>query len=599
MDVLVIDLTHGGVKIAIGLKKLGVFNNIAAYDIYNTLKEEEASLLEFHNINVINNQNDVNSYFSSLKISNSNNTDILIVNPIHSPFKVPNINNFKNNTINNNNDDNINNNINNTINNINNNINNNISGINNLNNSINNIDINNIHDNYNYNHNDSVGISINEITHHKAVELILNKWKRYIATKNIPVIEVTGVKGKTSVVAMLKEILLNKNPLVLSSLGSRFYKNGKKITLKKNISITPASILETINMAKKVDNSDCVTIDDLVNNLSTDLCNDIEYGACIFESSLGVTGLGDVGVLTNLVENYPIAKNTSNARNAKKQVFDCDIVAIEKETLDDYYIGFEHDGSDYNFKNILSKSNTFSLYNDSSNVTADRVNYGLNNTSIEISYKNIKTISGENISGSLSIDTFAPGKHHVSNVLCAVTVSLSLGLSLDDIKDGLANFNGIKGRTSLKKENGSIIIEEINPGINTKSIESSIKMINDLNDYTIILGGKYGVTCEEIDENSVATLLDNFLDKSKIRNKAEMNKVEMNKDEMSEVEIGKDTDNWFDLILTDDLGIEIEKKMSNNVEVIKDPIEAQKKIISNNKNILFIYRSNYSQINKR
>lgn len=351
-------------------------------------------------------------------------------------------------------------------------------------------------------------------------------------------------------------------------------------------------------MAKKVDNPDCVTIDDLINNLSdnldnltnncpdnlhnlnnnltnnlsTDLCNDIKYGACIFESSLGVTGLGDVGVLTNLVENYPIAKNTSNAKNAKKQVFDCDIVAIEKETLDDYYIGFEHDGNDYNFKNILSKSNTFSLYNDSSNLTLDKVNYGLNNTSIEISYKNIKTISGENISGSLSIDTFAPGKHHISNVLCAVTASLSLGLNVDDIKNGLANFNGIKGRTSLKKENGSIIIEEINPGINTKAIESSIKMINDLSDYTIILGGKYGVTCEEIDENSVAALLDNFLDKSKI-----INKAEMNKEGMGEAEIGKNTDNWFDLILTDDLGIEIEKKMSNNVEVIKDPIEAQKK----------------------
>lgn len=179
----------------------------------------------------------------------------------------------------------------------------------------------------------------------------------------------------------------------------------------------------------------------------------------------------------------------------------------------------------------------------------------------------------------MSIDTFAPGKHHVSNVLCAVTVSLSLGLSLDDIKDGLANFNGIKGRTSLKKENGSIIIEEINPGgINTKAIESSIKMINDLSDYTIILGGKYGVTCEEIDENSVATLLDNFLDKSKITNKAEMNKVEMNKYEMGEVEIGKDTDKWFDLILTDDLGIEIEKRCLIMLKLLKILLKLKKKL---------------------
>ena len=48
---------------------------------------------------------------------------------------------------------------------------------------------------------------------------------------------------------------------------------------------------------------------------------------------MGVSGLGDIGILTNLVENYSIAKNTSNAREAKKQVFDCKLITIEYETL--------------------------------------------------------------------------------------------------------------------------------------------------------------------------------------------------------------------------------------------------------------------------
>ena len=54
--------------------------------------------------------------------------------------------------------------------------------------------------------------------------------------------------------------------------------------LKQNISITPASIIEAWNLAE-----------------------DYEIGICIFETSLGGTGLADVGILTNLVEDYPIA----------------------------------------------------------------------------------------------------------------------------------------------------------------------------------------------------------------------------------------------------------------------------------------------------
>lgn len=525
MDVLVIDLTHGGVKIAVELKKMNKFENISAYDIYGTITKEDKSLLSSYDVTVLNNEEDIINYINKTK-----SKDLLVINPIHSPF---NINNFSKNHF-----DELNN------------------------------------DKYSIN-----DLDITEITHHESVKLILNNWKKYLKEQKIPVLEITGVKGKTSVVAMLKEILINKNPLILSSLGACLYKDNNSLILKKNISITPASVLETVNLAKKVDNPECIKIEDLnskKDSSTEDLGFDISYKSCIFENSLGTTGLGDVGLLTNIVENYSIAKDNSNAANAKKQVFNCDIVVIEKETLDEYY----------NVYKDKSNINTFSFDDKSSDIVVTNVDYNLNITKINVDYKNIKIVSNEvvgkdkNVSGSITIETFAPGKHHVINVVCALATSLSLGIDEDTIISGFKNFKGIKGRTSLKfeenslKEN-SIIIEEINPGINTKAIESSIEMINNLEDYVVILGGKYGVTCEEIDEAKVASLLDSLIDKN------------------------KELIRKFNLVLTDDLGLEIEKNMNNNVQYLRDPFEAKKIAIDNNKNVLFIYRSNYSQINKR
>ena len=51
MNDFVIDLTHGGVKIAISLAKEG--RSVVAYDLYNTLKDDDARHLERHHVEVI------------------------------------------------------------------------------------------------------------------------------------------------------------------------------------------------------------------------------------------------------------------------------------------------------------------------------------------------------------------------------------------------------------------------------------------------------------------------------------------------------------------------------------------------------------------
>ena len=63
------------------------------------------------------------------------------------------------------------------------------------------------------------------------------------------------------------------------------------------------------------------------------------------------------------------------------------------------------------------------------------------------------------------MSTFAPAPIHITNILGAVCASLTIGVSIEKIKEGLNNFKGVKGRTSINEQNGIRIIEEINPGL--------------------------------------------------------------------------------------------------------------------------------------
>ncbi|MDL2246746.1 coenzyme F430 synthase [Methanobrevibacter sp. OttesenSCG-928-K11] len=475
---LVMDLTHGGVKIACEMTKQ--LDKVYAYDIYNTLKKENKDLLLRYNVEILSNLEDIDN-------------DTLIISPVHLPLTYIDIENK----------------------------------------------INKKNNNYKF------------LTHHDAVKIILDYWIE--KTANIPKIEITGVKGKTNSVFMLKEILTSYNPLILSSLGAMLFKNNRKFILKKNISITPASIIETVKLANRISNPTCGVKPDYKN---------VNYDVAIFENSLGSCGIGDIGLLTNIAENYPIANNKKTASIAKKQIFNCKKVVIEEETLSKYY-----KEEKIKFKD---KINTYSLNKDNSdsNLVLKNVDYSLNETKIEVKYTSLKTISNKEISGNIEINTFAPGKHHVQNVLGVISACLTLDIDIDLIEQGLNNYHGINGRTSIKKIDNLNIIEEVNPGINTKAIKNSIEMINDLKDYCIIIGGQYGITCEEIDEKKLSNYLDEISENKNI-------------------------------ILTEELGKNILNKTKRKLRFIENYNDAIDLALENNKNILFIYRSNYGEISKR
>lgn len=473
MNNLVIDMTHGGVKIAVSLAKKG--GNVLAYDIYGTLNVIDRKMLEIYDIWLLDDLSKLKDYKG----------DVRVIYPIHLPLTIDEI-------------------------------------------TSNNPDLN-----YTF------------TTHHEMIGELLEDWG-----DDIPKIEITGVKGKTSSVFMLKEILIDENPLILSSLGALLYENHNEIILKKNISIAPANIKETIDLAYKIANPVCKIADGIVESE-----NLRKYESAIFESSLGVSGIGDVGLLCNISENYPIAKGRSCAAEAKRQVFGCANVVCEKESFDKYY-------SDVKHPNV----NTFSLDDKTANLHVEKADYSLDETEIAIIYEDIKTVDGDVLNGSLCVKTFAPGPHHVKNVLGVVLTCLVLKIDEEKIIKGLANYNGITGRTTKRSKGNSTIIEEINPGINTDAIRQSINMIGDLEGWYVAVGGDYGITCEEIDEDKVADYL---------------NSLES------------------DIILTGDVGSSILSKMTGKADYIDNIDEVYDMAVSDGKNLLFIYRSDYHKLSQR
>ncbi|MGB9201045.1 hypothetical protein [Methanobacterium sp.] len=101
------------------------------------------------------------------------------------------------------------------------------------------------------------------------------------------------------------------------------------------------------------------------------------------------------------------------------------------------------------------------------------------------------------------------------------------------------------------------------------SVKKAISMVENMENVGVIFGGKYGVTCEEIDEKSVSDVLD---------------------------EIDED----IPLILIDKLGANVKNILKRNSIYSNDLDDAMENVVDNNlENVLLIYRSNFSDLKNR
>jgi len=135
------------------------------------------------------------------------------------------------------------------------------------------------------------------VSHHEIAGEILKKDQRL---SGIKIVEVTGVKAKTSTASLLADMLSRKFKVVLhTSRGLEVWEEGSPSLIHRGLSITPGSILTAVE--KSLDAG-------------------IKPEFFIFEISIGGTGTADMGILTTLSPDYRIANNTSLASDAKLQL---------------------------------------------------------------------------------------------------------------------------------------------------------------------------------------------------------------------------------------------------------------------------------------
>ena len=281
---------------------------------------------------------------------------------------------------------------------------------------------------------EALGIPV--LTHHQAVGQLARQTK---TLQDALVFEVTGVKGKTTTASLLGVAFSDRKLLMLTSRGLEIRENGKYVA-KKQLSITPANILTALDLVREFD---------------------FNPEVCIFEVSLGGTGLADVNILTTLSPEYSIAQGTKTSTFAKLQMLSnakansCLVMSTATGSLADpgrCLNTFGDEGATVRYENIEPGE-------------------------VTIAYSDLARIDGGRVSGEVR---FTPtGCYDLASyedaLLCFVTAALSSKLDPEVIAPKLAHFKGVMGRMSAAVIKKRLLVDNSNSGLEVTSIKRAIR----------------------------------------------------------------------------------------------------------------------------
>ncbi|MGZ4882822.1 MAG: coenzyme F430 synthase [Halobacteriota archaeon] len=274
------------------------------------------------------------------------------------------------------------------------------------------------------------------LTHHQAVGHLARQSK---ILQDALVFEVTGVKGKTTTASLLGVAFSDRKLLTLTSRGLEIRENGKYVA-KKQLSITPANILTALDLVREFD---------------------FDPEVCIFEVSLGGTGLADVNILTTLSPEYRIAQETKTSTFAKLQMLSnakassCLVMSTATESLAEpgrCLNTFGDEGATVRYENVEPEE-------------------------VTIAYSDLARIDGRCVSGEVR---FTPtGCYDLASyedaLLCFVTAALSSTLDPEVIAHKLAHFKGVMGRMSAAVIKKRLLVDNSNSGLEVTSIKRAIR----------------------------------------------------------------------------------------------------------------------------
>jgi len=278
-------------------------------------------------------------------------------------------------------------------------------------------------------------LDIPVLTHHQAVGQLVRQTE---VLHDALVFEVTGVKGKTTTAALLSNAYADRKLLTLTSLGLEVSENGRYIA-KKRLSITPASILTAIDLAKEFN---------------------FDPEVYIFEVSLGGTGLADINIITTLLPEYEIAQHTKTSTLAKLQMItnakasSCLIAPIKAAPL-------------------IKQNCCLNTFGDGSvNVRYESTR----SNEATIAYSDLERMDGSLAWGEthFALSGYFDFKSYENSLLSFTAAALSANLSPETISSQLSHLKGVLGRMAAATLNGRFLIDNSNSGLDELSIKQAI-----------------------------------------------------------------------------------------------------------------------------
>jgi coenzyme F430 synthetase len=292
-----------------------------------------------------------------------------------------------------------------------------------------------------------------------------------LAHFDIPVVEFTGVRGKTSACHVLGHILADRGleVLLLTSRGLCTMNAEGRTVLKDRISIAPPSVLALSKSPPMTDIG-------------------------VFEVSLGGTGLADVAVITSLDDDYPIAAETRKAFDGKVQMMrSAHKVAVFPFKERDRWSPHVPAGVE---------SITFGPGGDLAIELPERLILG-RSCPLTVHWR------GETFTANLPGSYLAPS--YATAFASALAAAAGLGANMKAAVSSLETFKGVPGRGEVTRERGAFVIRERNPGVSAASIGWNVDVLERYygqNDIGVALDPVNIKVCEKLDLRDVRNVLD-------------------------------------------------------------------------------------------
>lgn len=91
--------------------------------------------------------------------------------------------------------------------------------------------------------------------------------------------------------------------------------------------------------------------------------------------------------------------------------------------------------------------------------------------------------------GSIGVALNVPGVHNIGNALVAAALSVSVGATLEDVREGLANIAQVKGRLNVKQLTNQIRLLDDTYNANVASVKAGIDLLESFSGHRVLVLG--------------------------------------------------------------------------------------------------------------